>query len=300
MSQVFECPSCDTLLKARPEMAGRTLKCPGCQEPISVSRTAFNDGASVPMRADGRSVAKSRKPGQFLLTHWMWVAGATPLILAALLAFADGPERLQQTASHSSPNVSDVTTVGETAASVSRAPRAPRASAAVESDVGGSSSTFDTDERMPLVENASGSGRPSSVESHPVIAMEGDLAPPQRAGNGEVVETIATTPARNQSVATDVAPTRKAIPAEPLMARSGETASWPALRRLTNGVRWSHPQLSDRNYLEWSRFIRPTANDLEWQKVRWHTELAVAAEEASRLQRPILLWTMNGHPCGET
>ena len=48
------------------------------------------------------------------------------------------------------------------------------------------------------------------------------------------------------------------------------------------------------------KFIRPTRQDQEWKRVRWHTELAVAAEEARRLQRPILLWTMNGNPCGET
>ncbi len=40
--------------------------------------------------------------------------------------------------------------------------------------------------------------------------------------------------------------------------------------------------------------------DLAWRGVRWHRHLDEAAEEARQLGRPILLWAMNGHPCGET
>lgn len=76
--------------------------------------------------------------------------------------------------------------------------------------------------------------------------------------------------------------------------------NWPKLDRATAGARWAHPELSDANYQEWIEFVQPTEEDLEWRKVRWHVELADAQEEARRLQRPILLWTMNGHPCGET
>ena len=32
----------------------------------------------------------------------------------------------------------------------------------------------------------------------------------------------------------------------------------------------------------------------------WRTELGAASAEAKALQRPILLWAMNGHPCGLT
>ena len=64
--------------------------------------------------------------------------------------------------------------------------------------------------------------------------------------------------------------------------------------------RWPAPNLTDANYSEWLAFIRPTADELKWRKVRWHKSLSEAAAEARQLQRPILLWTMNGHPCGET
>ena len=63
-------------------------------------------------------------------------------------------------------------------------------------------------------------------------------------------------------------------------------------------VRWPAPELDDDNLRQWMTFIRPTREELKWRQVRWHKSLSVA--EAKRLQRPILLWTMNGHPCGET
>jgi hypothetical protein len=65
-------------------------------------------------------------------------------------------------------------------------------------------------------------------------------------------------------------------------------------------ARWPAPALDDQNYREWLAFIRPRESELRWRKVRWHTTLSGAATEARQLQRPILLWTMNGHPCGET
>ena len=60
------------------------------------------------------------------------------------------------------------------------------------------------------------------------------------------------------------------------------------------------PELSDDNYRDWLTFIRPTDAELKWRQVRWHPSLSAAAAEARTLQRPVLLWTMNGHPCGET
>ena len=67
-----------------------------------------------------------------------------------------------------------------------------------------------------------------------------------------------------------------------------------------DGVEWKAPILTDENLAEWETFIRPTTSELAWRKIRWHTNLHAAAEEAKRLKRPILLWTMNGNPCGET
>lgn len=60
------------------------------------------------------------------------------------------------------------------------------------------------------------------------------------------------------------------------------------------------PVLTDANLHEWSTFIRPTADDNRWERLEWRTELGAAAQEARELQRPILLWAMNGHPLGCT
>lgn len=64
--------------------------------------------------------------------------------------------------------------------------------------------------------------------------------------------------------------------------------------------RWPAPVITDDNFTHWMDFIQPKEAELKWTKIRWHKELADAAVEARRLQRPILLFTMNGHPCGET
>ncbi|MFT6864688.1 MAG: hypothetical protein ACJAVK_003256 [Akkermansiaceae bacterium] len=63
---------------------------------------------------------------------------------------------------------------------------------------------------------------------------------------------------------------------------------------------WPLPELTDANLDRWIDFIRPSGTELGWRAVRWHRSLSEAAEEARKLKRPILLWAMNGHPCGET
>ena len=59
-------------------------------------------------------------------------------------------------------------------------------------------------------------------------------------------------------------------------------------------------RLSDESLKTWSEMIFPSAEELKWRQLRWHTSLISAAEEARQRHRPILLWTMNGNPCGET
>ncbi|MFT5124515.1 MAG: hypothetical protein ACI9TH_004957 [Kiritimatiellia bacterium] len=65
-------------------------------------------------------------------------------------------------------------------------------------------------------------------------------------------------------------------------------------------ARWPAPEITEANFKQWMTFIKPSAADLKWTRIRWHKELSVAKQEAERLQRPILLFTMNGNPCGET
>ena len=70
--------------------------------------------------------------------------------------------------------------------------------------------------------------------------------------------------------------------------KPGQSNNWPA------------PKLTDDNFRKWGNFIRPSSKDLAWRGVRWHQHLDEAADEARELGRPVLLWAMNGHPCGET
>jgi hypothetical protein len=74
----------------------------------------------------------------------------------------------------------------------------------------------------------------------------------------------------------------------------------PAAVGRDDSARWPAPELTDDSYRKWLEFIRPTDEELKWRQVRWHKSLSEAAAEARKLERPILLWTMNGHPCGET
>lgn len=75
---------------------------------------------------------------------------------------------------------------------------------------------------------------------------------------------------------------------------------WPQLKPYNRGAKWPAPRLSASNYRKWIDELWPSKEELKWRKIRWHRELSEAAKEARRLKRPILLWTMNGHPCGET
>ena len=79
--------------------------------------------------------------------------------------------------------------------------------------------------------------------------------------------------------------------------------SWKPSRTLKPGEAKPHyaaPEIDDANLDRWIDFIRPSDEELGWRKVRWHDSLSEAAAEAEALGRPILLWAMNGHPCGET
>ncbi len=63
---------------------------------------------------------------------------------------------------------------------------------------------------------------------------------------------------------------------------------------------YSVPTIEANNFDQWMTFVEPSPLELKWAQVRWHDSLSGAAAEAASLNRPILLWTMNGHPCGET
>lgn len=58
--------------------------------------------------------------------------------------------------------------------------------------------------------------------------------------------------------------------------------------------------LTPKSFPKWLAFIRPTDDELAYERIGWRNAFWPAVEEAKRLGRPILLWTMNGHPLGCT
>jgi hypothetical protein len=58
----------------------------------------------------------------------------------------------------------------------------------------------------------------------------------------------------------------------------------------------SAPELNDENYAAWKEHILPSRADLAWQETPWRTSFWAAVGEAQRVEKPLLLYAMNGHP----
>ena len=54
------------------------------------------------------------------------------------------------------------------------------------------------------------------------------------------------------------------------------------------------------NYKNLLTAIRPSEKENSWKSIGWRNQFWPAVQEAKALGRPILLWTMNGHPLGCT
>ena len=59
-------------------------------------------------------------------------------------------------------------------------------------------------------------------------------------------------------------------------------------------------RLDATNFERWLKFIQPDAKEQAYKEIDWRNSFWPAVQEAKRLGRPILLWTMNGHPLGCT
>ena len=58
--------------------------------------------------------------------------------------------------------------------------------------------------------------------------------------------------------------------------------------------------LNSGNLSTWKDRILPTEEELSWTKIPWLKDLRSGIEEAAKSGKPVLLWTMNGHPLGCT
>ena len=60
------------------------------------------------------------------------------------------------------------------------------------------------------------------------------------------------------------------------------------------------PILDDQSFERWRDYIRPQVKEESYLEIPWHESFYSAINEARETDRPILLWTMNGHPLGCT
>ncbi len=59
-------------------------------------------------------------------------------------------------------------------------------------------------------------------------------------------------------------------------------------------------KLTERNYPDIHKAILHRPSEEKWKEIPWRPNLAGAMEEARERDKPVLLWVMNGHPCGMT
>ena len=59
-------------------------------------------------------------------------------------------------------------------------------------------------------------------------------------------------------------------------------------------------QLNKANFTQWRDLIRTTDSELAWQQLPWTPSFHDGLAQAAKLNKPLLLWVMNGHPMGCT
>ena len=64
----------------------------------------------------------------------------------------------------------------------------------------------------------------------------------------------------------------------------------------TTGASVAVPTLDASSFRRWFDYIRPNADEQRWRAIPWRPTVWAALVEAQSLDRPILVWAMNGHP----
>jgi hypothetical protein len=104
--------------------------------------------------------------------------------------------------------------------------------------------------------------------------------------------------------------TEDTIAGTALSERSGRTTSvdWVATRTSLEEVsREIEPPpvaadigLNEENYTVWRDHILPNPSEMAWEQIPWLTTFKDGIRAADAADKPLLLWTMNGHPLGCT
>ena len=59
-------------------------------------------------------------------------------------------------------------------------------------------------------------------------------------------------------------------------------------------------ELNEKNYAAICQALTSPKDESGWREIPWRPNLGEAIIEARKEKKPILLWIMNGHPCGMT
>ena len=60
------------------------------------------------------------------------------------------------------------------------------------------------------------------------------------------------------------------------------------------------PQADAKSFEAILEHVVPAPEELAWRSIPWRPTLADGMRDAAKLDRPVLLWAMNGHPLGST
>ena len=59
-------------------------------------------------------------------------------------------------------------------------------------------------------------------------------------------------------------------------------------------------RLTEKNYPAILKALRKLPVKTYWKEIPWRPSFGEAIKDARKADKPILLWVMNGHPCGMT
>src|SRR4051794_13480598 len=84
----------------------------------------------------------------------------------------------------------------------------------------------------------------------------------------------------------------------PFEQRNGKTVNMVVFLSLllTSSAFADDYQLTKDNYEKWKTFILPNEQEVAYRKLKWHTSLPAAVNEARTKDKPILLWSYHGNP----
>ncbi len=74
----------------------------------------------------------------------------------------------------------------------------------------------------------------------------------------------------------------------------------PILERERAAAELALPALDAGDLAVWRRYLLPSPDELRWREIPWLDTFAAGVLRAEAEKKPLLLWTMNGHPLGCT